>query len=215
MLTRRLIGVASAAVLAALALPTIASAQEKKTIRALMHAPLRITDPIITTAYIIRNHGYMIYDTLFAMDEQQKIQPQMVEKYETSADKLTWTFTLRAGLKWHDGAPVTSDDVIASLTRWSKNDSMGQALAAATKEWKKVDDKTFQLVLKEPFGLVLDSIGKPSSNTPFIMPKRVAESPANKAIAEHAPKDWHIGSGPFRFVVAEFQPIIDSIRFES
>src|SRR5262245_7098278 len=106
MLTRRLIGVASTAVLAALALPTIASAQEKKTIRAVMHAPLRITDPIITTAYIIRNHGYMIYDTLFAMDEQQKIQPQMVEKYETSADKLTWTFTLRDGLKWHDGAPV-------------------------------------------------------------------------------------------------------------
>ena len=128
MLTRRLVGAASAAVIAALALPAIATAQEKKTIRAVMHAPLRITDPIITTAYIIRNHGYMIYDTLFAMDEQQKIQPQMVEKYETSADKLTWTFTLRDGLKWHDGAPVTSDDAIASLTRWSKNDAMGQAL---------------------------------------------------------------------------------------
>ena len=99
--------------------------KEKKTIRAVMHAPLRITDPIITTAYIIRNHGYMIYDTLFAMDEQQKIQPQMVEKYETSADKLTWTFTSRDGLKWHDGAPVTSDDAIASLTRWLKNDAMG------------------------------------------------------------------------------------------
>jgi len=92
MLTRRLVGVASAAVLAALAIPTLATAQEKKTIRAVMHAPLRITDPIITTAYIIRNHGYMIYDTLFAMDEQQKIQPQMVEKYEASADKLLEAF---------------------------------------------------------------------------------------------------------------------------
>ncbi len=207
MITRRLFAAASAALIAGLGLGApAATAQEKKTIRAVMHAPLRITDPIITTAYIIRNHGYMIYDTLFAMDEQQKIQPQMVDRYEVSADKLTWTFTLRDGLKWHDGAPVTSDDVIASITRWSKNDSMGQALAAATKEWKKIDDKTFQLVLKEPFGLVLDSIGKPSSNTPFIMPKRVASAPANQAIAEYAPKDWHIGSGPFKFVIGEFQP---------
>ncbi len=205
-ITRRLFA-ASAALLAGLSLWSPgASAQDKNTIRAVMHAPLRITDPIITTAYIIRNHGYMIYDTLFAMDADQKIQPQMVEKWETSADTLTWTFTLRDGLKWHDGAPVTADDVIASLTRWGKNDTMGQALAAATQEWKAVDAKTFRLVLKQPFGLVLDAIGKPSSNTPFIMPKRVAESPPNKAIAEHAPDAWHIGSGPFKFVRAEFQP---------
>src|SRR5262245_5052730 len=186
-------------------------AQEKNTIRVLVHAPLRITDPIITTAYIIRNHGYMIYDTLFAMDADQKIQPQMAEKYEASADKLTWTFTLRDGLKWHDGKPVTSDDVIPSIERWAKRDSMGQALAAATKEWKKVDDKTFQLVLKEPFGLVLDAIGKPSSNVPFIMPKDVASASAEKLIADHAPDRWHIGSGPFKFARAEFQPNVKSV----
>src|ERR1051325_6242886 len=89
------------------------------------------------------------------------------------------------GLKGHDGKPVTSDDVIPSIERWAKRDSMGQALAATTKEWKKVDDKTFQLVLKEPFGLVLDAIGKPSSNVPFIMPKDVASAPAEKLIADH------------------------------
>ncbi len=212
MFTRRLFATTALAVIAAFsgAAPE-ALAQEKKTIRAVMHAPLRITDPIITTAYIIRNHGYLIYDTLFAMDANQKIQPQMIEKWEASADKLTWTFTLRDGLKWHDGAPVTSDDAIPSLERWAKRDTMGQALAAATKEWKKIDAKTFQLVLKEPFGLVLESIGKPSSNTPFIMPKRVAEAPADKAIADHAPNDWHIGSGPFRFVRAEFQPGVKTI----
>jgi peptide/nickel transport system substrate-binding protein len=66
-------------------------------------------------------------------------------------------------------------------------------------------------VLKEPFGLVLESIGKPSSNTPFIMPQRVAEAPADKAIADHAPNDWHIGSGPFRFVRAEFQPGVKTV----
>jgi peptide/nickel transport system substrate-binding protein len=183
-----------------------AAAQEKNVLRAVLHAPVRDTDPIITTAYIIRNHGYMIYDTLFAMDAEQKIQPQMVERYEASADKLTWTFTLRDGLKWHDGKPVTSADAIASLERWAKRDSMGQRLGSATKEWKAVNDKTFQLVLAEPFGLVLESIGKPSSNVPFIMPKRIAETPADKSIAAHMPEEWHIGSGPFRFVKADFQP---------
>lgn len=205
-MTRRRIkflsGIATALALACA--PTIANAQQ--TLRAALHSDLKIVDPIWTTALISTHHGNMVYDTLFAMDDKLQVKPQMVDKWEVSPDKLTWTFTLRDGLKWHDGAPVTSDDVIASLTRWSKNDSMGQALAAATQEWKKVDDKTFQLVLKEPFGLVLDSIGKPSSNTPFIMPKRVAESPPNKAIAEHAPNAWHIGSGPFKFVIAEFQP---------
>jgi len=213
MISRR--SLASAVLLAAAAfgLGRVAEtlAQEKKTLRVVLHAPLRITDPIITTAYIIRNHGYMIYDTLFAMDADQKIQPQMAEKWESSADKLTWTFTLRDGLKWHDGKPVTSDDAIASIERWAKRDSMGQALASATKEWKKIDDKTFQLVLKEPFGFVLESIGKPSSNVPFIMPKDVASAPADKAIADHAADRWHIGSGPFKFLRAEFQPGVKTV----
>ena len=91
-----------------------------------MHSDLKIVDPIWTTAYITRNHGYMIYDTLFAMDEKGEIKPQMVEKYDVSADKLTYTFTLRDGLAWHDGAPVTAEDCVASIKRWAAKDSLGQ-----------------------------------------------------------------------------------------
>ena len=72
-----------------------------------MHSDLKILDPIWTTAYIVRNHGYMIYDTLLAQDEKGAIKPQMVEKYDVSADNKTYTFTLRDGLLWHDGKPVT------------------------------------------------------------------------------------------------------------
>src|SRR5437660_9167499 len=100
--------------------PQNAAAQDKKVLRVVMHSGLRITDPIITTAYIARNHGYMIYDTLFATDENFNIQPQMVKDYSVSEDKLTYTFTLRDGLKFHDGAPVTSADCIASIQRWGK-----------------------------------------------------------------------------------------------
>src|SRR3954447_21777723 len=87
-------------------LATAASAAGTKTITAVMHSDLRVTDPIITTAYITRDHGYMVYDTLLATDSNFKIQPQMAD-WKVSDDKLTYTFTLRDGLKWHDGAPVT------------------------------------------------------------------------------------------------------------
>src|SRR5712675_1417168 len=95
------------------------------TLRMVSHADIKILDPIWTTANITRNHGYMIYDTLFATDAESRIQPQMAEKYETSADKLTWTITLRDGLEWTDGTPVTSADCIASIKRWGARDGFG------------------------------------------------------------------------------------------
>src|SRR5262245_28523024 len=103
--------------------PLVARAQRPQRLRAVMHSDVKILDPIWTSAYITRNHGYMIYDTLFAMDANNDIQPQMIDKYEVSADKLTHAFTLRNGLLWHDGAPVTAEDCIASIMRWAAKDS--------------------------------------------------------------------------------------------
>ena len=170
-----------------------------KTITAVMHSDLRVIDPGFTTAYITRDHGYMIYDTLLATDSSFKIQPQMAD-WKVSDDKLTYTFTLRDGLKWHDGAPVTAEDCVASLKRWGRVDNMGQKLMDFTASIEPIDAKSFALKLKEPYGLVLESIGKPSSYTPFMMPKRMAETPAGQQIKEH------VGSGPFKFLQAEFQP---------
>src|ERR1700709_2882652 len=172
---------------AMLAMPALAAGP--KTITAVMHSDLRITDPIVTTAYITRDHGYMVYDTLLAMDSNFRIQPHMAD-WKVSDDKLTYTFTLRDGLKWHDGAPVTAEDCVASLQRWGKNDGMGQKLMDFTASLEATDDKTITLKLKEPYGLVLESIGKPSSLVPFMMPKRVAEAPTDKPLSEQ------IGSGP-------------------
>src|ERR1700754_4551520 len=191
-------GVALSVLALVAALPSQAIAAGK-TITAVMHSDLRIIDPGITTAYITRDHGYMVYDTLVATDSNFKIQPQMAE-WKISDDKLTYTFTLRDGLKWHDGAPVTAEDCVASLKRWGKNDGMGQKLMDFTASLEATDAKTITLKLKEPYGLVLESIGKPSSVVPFMMPKRVAETPADKPITEQ------IGSGPFKFVKEEFQP---------
>jgi peptide/nickel transport system substrate-binding protein len=174
-----------------------------KTITAVMHADLR-TPGMMTTAYIVRDFGYMIFDTLLAEDANFKIQPQMAE-WKVSDDKLTYTFTLRDGLKWHDGAPVTAEDCVASLKRWGKADGMGQKLMDFTASIEASDAKTITLKLKQPYGLVLESIGKPSSLVPFMMPKRMAEAPADKPLPEL------IGSGPFKFVPAEFQPGVKAV----
>jgi len=175
-------------------------AHAQSVLRVVPHADLKNVDPIWTTAYITRNHGYMVYDTLFAMDENLQPQPQMVDTWEVSEDQLTYTFTLRDGLMFHDDTPVTSDDVVASLSRWGARDGMGQKLMDAIAEMKVVDDKTFQIILSAPYGLVLESIGKISSNVPFIMPKRLAETDPFEQVEEI------IGSGPFMFIADEWVP---------
>ncbi|HEX2829357.1 MAG TPA: ABC transporter substrate-binding protein [Burkholderiales bacterium] len=188
----------AAAALALLAFP--AAHAQQKVLKFIPQADLRILDPITTTAYITRNHGYMVYDTLFAMDEKFQVKPQMVDKYEVSKDGLTYSFTLRDGLKFHDGQPVRSADCIASIDRWSKRDALGQKLAEATASWAAVNDKTFTLKLKKPFPLALEALAKPSSNVPFIMPERIAKTDAFKNIEDAT------GSGPFRFVRNEWVP---------
>lgn len=198
---------ASRIVLSSLALSAALAATppaDAKTITAVMHSDLRVIDPGFTTAYITRDHGYMVYDTLLAEDANFRIQPQMAD-WKVSDDKLTYTFTLRDGLKWHDGAPVTAEDCVASLKRWGRNDGMGQKLMDFTASIEATDARTITLKLKEPYGLVLESIGKPSSLVPFMMPKRLAETPPGQQIKEQ------IGSGPFKFVAAEFQPGVKAV----
>src|SRR5260221_12574075 len=130
------------------------TAQAQTTLRVVNHSDLKILDPIWTTAYIVRNHGYLIYDTLFALDGNLELKPQMVESWTVSDDQLTWTFKLRDGLRWHDGAPVTSADVVPSIKRWADKDALGGLLAKSTKEMKAADDRTFPIALKEPFGMM-------------------------------------------------------------
>ncbi len=196
-LRRKLVAIAGVAVAMA---GLTASAQADKTLRAVMHSDLKILDPIWTTAYIVRNHGYMIYDTLFTTDENGEIKPQMVDKYDVSADQLTHTFSLRDALLWHDGQPVTAEDCVASIKRWAAKDATGQKLMTFVASIEVVDAKTFVIKLKEPTGLVLLGLGKPSSNVPFMMPKRVAETDPNTQISDFT------GSGPFVFKRDEWKP---------
>jgi peptide/nickel transport system substrate-binding protein len=176
-----------------------ALAQDGETITAVMHSGLRVLDPIITTAHITRNHGYMIYDVLVAQDKNFAPQPQMAE-FAVSDDGLTYTFTLRDGLKFHDGEAVTAADAVASLKRWGERDSGGQLIFDITASLEATDDKTITWTLSAPFGPLLDIVSKQSAVPPFIMPARVAETSADEAITDYT------GSGPFVFVEEEFEP---------
>ncbi len=177
-----------------------AATSDTKTLKVVPQANLIVLDPVWTTAFVTRNHGFMVYDTLFGTDAQGKIQPQMVDTWKESEDHKRWAFTLRDGLKFHDGAPVTSKDVVASLKRWSAKDTVGRLLAASIGSWETPDEKTFVINLKKPFGIMLDALGKPTNLVPFIMPARLAETSPNEQVKEV------IGSGPYRFLAKEYRP---------
>jgi peptide/nickel transport system substrate-binding protein len=201
-LTRRDFAVAAGAAAAMTGYGFKANAQsaDKKTLKFIAQSDLRVLDPIWTTAYITRNHGYMVFDTLFAIDDKFKPHPQMVGDYSISPDKLTYRFKLRDGLKFHDGQPVRGIDCTTSLKRWMARDALGQTMAVAIADMKGGDGKDFSIHLKQPFPLLINAIAKVSSLAPFIMPERLAKTDPFQQVTEM------VGSGPFKFVKAEFEP---------
>eukprot|EP01037_Dinobryon_pediforme_P002079 gene2079-2116_t len=188
---RTLLATAAAATLAR---PAIAQ-NATRTLRFVPQSNLSSIDPIWTTADVTRNHAYAIYDTLYGVDTDLTPSPQMCAGHEISPDKLTWRFTLRDGLAFHDGTPVRAIDCTTSIARWSKRDGFGQILATRLDEMKVIDDKRFELRTKKPFPLMLLALG---ANSCFIMPERVASTDPFKQI------DDFTGSGPFKFVRAEW-----------
>lgn len=199
MLTRRQ-GLAIAG--AAMAAPRLALAQSReRPFRFVVNVGLQNLDPISSPSFITRNFAYLVFDTLVSMDSRGEYRPQMLQGWETSADGLTWTFRLRPGLVFHDGTPVTAEDVVASLRRWGNRDSIGRRLMAATAELTASGIDRFVLKLSRPYGGVIDALGKPSVHVPFIMPARIASAtPPAQQVREI------VGSGPFIFLRDEWLP---------
>ncbi len=191
-------GVAASA--AALAAPALVQAQDRRVLRFIPQADLTVLDPMWTTAYVTRNHAFMVYDTLFGQDGRYEPSPQMVDGVSTEEDGKRWTLTLRPGLMFHDGEPVRAQDCVASLQRWSKRDAFGGALMAATDELSAKDDRTLVFRLKRPFALLPAALGKTSPFVPVIMPERIARTDPFTQVTEM------IGSGPYRFKADERVP---------
>jgi peptide/nickel transport system substrate-binding protein len=199
--TRRgiMVGGASAAALSTLPWGR-AFGQGKKILKVVPHADLRVLDPIWTTANVSAYHGAMVYDTLFGIDANLEPKPQMVDTYNLSGDKLTYSFTLRDGLKWHDGSPVMAKDCVASIKRWAARDGAGQHMMIRVKEIVATGAKTFEIRLKEPYGLVIDAMAKTSTPICYMMREQEAMTDPNEQVKTI------IGSGPFKFLPNEWVP---------
>ncbi|MET3483547.1 ABC transporter substrate-binding protein [Methylobacterium sp. 1973] len=182
---------------AALAAPALAQGSAARTLKFIPQADLTVLDPIWTTAYVTRNHGLAVFDTLYGTDARYAAQPQMVAGHTVENDDKLWRLTLRPGLTFHDGSPVLARDCVASIARWGKRDAMGQTLMAYTDELSAPDDRTIQFRLKKPFALLPEALGKVGSSICAIMPERLAKTDPFTQVTEM------VGSGPFRFKADE------------
>ena len=199
MMQRRSLLAAGLAGAAALARPALVRAQSATTLKFIPYADLALLDPAVS-AFVTRNHVMMVFDTLFAMDEAGAVQHQMLSGHSTSEDGLTWTLTLREGLKFHDGTPVLARDAVASIQRWWVNDAFGQALALATDEVSAPSDAVIRFRLKRRFHLLPAALAHPTNTMAVIMPERLAKTPATARLTEM------VGSGPFRYLATERVP---------
>jgi peptide/nickel transport system substrate-binding protein len=185
--------------LAILLSATGACAQDRaSTLRVQLGGNLGVFDPIFTANGTTRRAAWLVHDFLFALDANNVPRPQMLEKYMMSADGLTHSFTLRSGLKFHDGSPVTSADAIASIKRWASKDGAGQSMLGSVTEMTAVDDREFVIKTSRKYTKFPAAFSKLNPYLPIIVPKRLAETPASQAMAEV------IGAGPYRFVPQEF-----------
>ena len=176
---------------ASLMAPALVRAEASRTLRFIPEADLAVLDPVWTTANVTRNHAYMVFDTLYGMDEGFNVQPQMVEGHTIEGDTV-WTITLRPGLLFHNGDKVLARDVVASIRRWAVRDGFGQALMAATDDLSAPDDRTLRFRLKQRF-----PVARALTNSVLVMPERLALTDASRQVSEM------IGSGPFRFLADE------------
>ena len=192
MIRRRTVLAAAGALLAA---PTLA--QPARVLRFVPNVDLPVLDPIANTAAQVRNHAFLIFDTLYGLDVDYRPKPQMLAGHTVDEDGLTWVLKLRDGLRFHDATPVLARDCIASIRRWASVDGFGAVLMAATAALDAPDDRTIRFRLHHPFPLLPDALGKMSPNICAIMPERLASLPATKPVPEI------VGSGPFKLVASE------------
>ena len=203
---RRDLLTAGAALLAAptlsslvLAQPAYAQPVAARTLRVIPQANLTSLDPIWTTAVVTRNHAFLIYDQLCAQDASGAIKPQMAEGWAEEDDGRSLVFTLREGLRFHDGERVTAADCVASISRWARRDPFAQVLWPRVDDLAVLDDRRFRFRLKRPTPLLLAALGQTQFPC-FIMPARIAATDPFQQIRDA------VGSGPFRFLPGEWNP---------
>src|SRR5215469_4212904 len=183
-----------------LAAPAIARGEASQVLKFVPQADLAVLDPVWTTTYQTRDHGLLVFDTLFGLDSHFEPQPQMAEDAVSEDDGKSWRITLRPDLMFHDDTKVLARDCVASIKRWGTRDGFGQALIAATEAISAPDDTTILFRMKYPFPLLPDALAKTPPSMCPIMPERLAATDPYKQVTEM------VGSGPYRYKPDERVP---------
>jgi peptide/nickel transport system substrate-binding protein len=193
---------------ATLSAPAIARDRRSETLLFVPASNLTTPDPVWTTAAVVHTHAFLIYDTLFGLDGKGLPQPQMLAGHTVEGDGRIWTFTLRDGLRFHDGEPVRAIDALTSVRRWARRDTVGQQFLAQVQDATALDDKRFRFTLNAPFPLLTYAL---AANNCFVMPERVARTDPFQKITEY------VGSGPWRFALDEWDAGVRAVytRFPS
>jgi peptide/nickel transport system substrate-binding protein len=158
---RRLTGVLVTSVLVAapFAVTGQAQAQGPVTMRAGVTQDLDSLNPFITITRVGTDLTRLTYEYLTTYDPKDYHPvPGLAEKWETSPDKLTWTFTIRSGAKWSDGQPVTAKDAAFTLNTMMTNKTAATANGNFVQGWDSVtapDDRTLVIKTKEPRSTML------------------------------------------------------------
>lgn len=138
---------ATAFAMTALAAPHIAKAERARPLRFSPIVGLTLLDPTFAGIPHTRSHGYLVFDTLYGLDEGFRPRPQMVEGHAVENGGLSWELRLREGLRFHDGTPVLARDAVASIRRCAVREGFIQALMDATDELVAADDRTIRFRL--------------------------------------------------------------------
>lgn len=154
-------------------------------------------DPYLTTNNATSDVDRNIFEELFVINDKFQPVPELVESYRVSPDSLTYTFSLRKGLVFHNGQPLTADDVVASMNRWLAVSTQGKANLPGAR-FDKLDAFTVSLTLKTPSLITLNILAD-VKNIAAIMPKSIID----RAQGDKRPVTELIGTGPYR--LAEFK----------
>lgn len=160
---------------------------------AIVGEPPAVVDSMFTTATITEDISPHLFESLFAKDSSFNPKPMLVDDYDLSNDELIYTFKLRSGVKFHDGAELTADDVVTSLKRWSAITGRGKLVFDRMESIDAADDLTVTMAFNQPTGVLLSFLAAAEA---FIMPAKIAEEAGGDQLTE----EQYIGTGPFRFV---------------
>ncbi len=163
-------------------------------------------DTTATTADLTSTITLPVFEELLAFDRSWRIQPALASGFTVSKDGLTYTFTLRTGVPFHNGKTMTADDVVASLNRWGKVSPRGpsayQHVSSVTGAGNTVTVK-----LKEPFAPLPAFLALPNGAA-AIMPKEVVDTAGTQPLKQF------IGTGPYKFVAWAPDRYVHLTRFD-